>query len=72
MTLESKITLGIAILGAVTGTIVFAVQLLQHWNDRAKIKLSGRMSLSSNIADPVERYEFQLDVVNKGRRVARI
>lgn len=72
MTLEAKITLGIAILGAVTGTIALVVQLLEYWHDRAKIKLSGCMSLSSNIADPVERYEFQLDVVNKGRRVARI
>ncbi|MBA4136466.1 MAG: hypothetical protein C0518_04030 [Opitutus sp.] len=72
MTAAEIITLSIAGYGAITGTAALALQWAAHRTDRAQIKISASMAISSNLLIPTECYSLQVDIVNRGRRVARI
>jgi hypothetical protein len=72
VTTEAIVTTIVAAWGAITGSVAVAVQLAQHRSDRAKIHLFGKMTISSTIDDPLDRYAYEFDVVNRGRRVAHI
>ncbi len=62
--------------GAFTGSIAVVIQGAHFFKDRAKIVLEPRMSVASSMSpDPIESaplVDFEVEVVNKGRRVAII
>lgn len=72
----SSITAATAIWGAVTGTAALFLQWLRHREDRAALDVKGRMTIrhsnSTDILAASELIDFEVTVVNTGRRVARI
>ncbi|MBN1142321.1 MAG: hypothetical protein JXB25_11100 [Deltaproteobacteria bacterium] len=76
MTKVEILTLGIAFWGAVTGSIALLIQFLQHRGDKSDLKLIPKMSIGSSVLGGMiearELIDFELEVVNVGRRVARI
>lgn len=62
--------------GAFSGTLAVLLQILLFYKDRVKIELLPQMvirsSLSSNPLDSTPLIDFNVDVVNNGRRVAFI
>jgi hypothetical protein len=70
------ITAIVAVWGAITGTIALSTQLLQLRRDRTNLKLKPRMtigcSIDKGVIEAMEMIDFDVEVVNVGRRVARI
>jgi hypothetical protein len=75
-TILKIVTAVVAVWGAITGTIALSTQLLQLRRDRTDLKLQPQMTIRSSInkdlIDAIEMIDFQVEVVNVGRRVARI
>lgn len=76
MTQVEYLTLGIAFWGALTGSIALLIQYLQHREDKSELKLIPKMSIGSSASggmmEAMELIDFEIEVVNVGRRVARI
>ena len=70
------LTLIIAFWGAITGSIALLIQFLQHRGDKSDLKLTPKMSIGASASDEmikaIELIDFEMEVVNVGRRVARI
>lgn len=61
-----------AILGAITGTLALAIQLIQHLADRPKLVLQSSMGIKSDGQNPKLHLYVRLQIVNNGRRPTRI
>ncbi|WP_340481417.1 hypothetical protein [Vibrio anguillarum] len=62
--------------GALTGSFALLFQASAHFKNKAKLKLSPKMSIGSTLSrdfvEAAEMIDFEVDVVNVGHRVAII
>jgi hypothetical protein len=74
--LITYVTAGVAVWGAITGTVALSLQYAQHRRDKSELKLIPKMSIGTSargsLIDAMEMIDFEIEVINVGRRVARI
>ena len=71
--IKDDITFWIAVLGAVTGTIAFATDLLGFWRDRSRLVATATLSFGSGVVLGMNNEFFlTVNMANHGLRIVRI